>query len=348
MLTTSRMPVWVLLLAAATAAGLLAVAGCALDKPENQPKQIFERIGGSGRGGQILQPRQCLIRAVILDRPFGDPAINDVAWKLADEQVVAAPQRKALEANGLRIGRVLGGLPRDRDDLERPGARPRQAQRPSNLLLESGQATLINVALQAPEVSLLISRDDRVSGKDYHDVSGYLRLTPRRDRAHGVSIRVTPEIHHGPLRRSFPTLPTTGGPAPQQLSIRDAQKEESLDELSVDLVLGDGQYAIFGVRPEKQRSLGSFLFSQPAAENEERHQRLVILWASRNMNGIFADGPKGKKDDRLKRCSDGWWTSPDGPPPALGDARTRRPLDRGRRPNRRPNPPADPAARGTP
>ena len=74
MLATSRMPVWASILSAATATVLLAVAGCALDKPESQPKRIFEKIGG--RGGQILQPRQCLVQVLILDRPFRDPAIR--------------------------------------------------------------------------------------------------------------------------------------------------------------------------------------------------------------------------------------------------------------------------------
>ena len=35
MRSTRRMPVWVSILASATAAGLLMVVGCALDKPEN-------------------------------------------------------------------------------------------------------------------------------------------------------------------------------------------------------------------------------------------------------------------------------------------------------------------------
>lgn len=344
MLTTSRIPVWASLLAAATAAGLLAVAGCALDKPENQPRQVFERIGG--RGGQILQPRQCLIRVVILDRPFGDPAVNDAVWRLADEQVVTAPQRKALEANGLRIGRVIGGVPREIETILNGQGPDRAKVEPSNLLLESGQATLISVTPTLPQTSLLISRDDRVSGKDYRDVSGFLRLTPRHDGAHAVSIRVTPEVHHGPLRRSFPTLPTNGGPAPQQLSIRDAQKEESLDDLGVDLVLEDGQYAIFGARPEKQRSLGSFLFSQAGAENEERHQRLVIIWASRNMNGIIADGPKAKKDDRPKMFRR-LVNVPDGPPPAPA-APDPKPPSIAPPPDPTSKPPADPTAKGAP
>ena len=69
----------------------------------------------------------------ILDRPFRDPAINEVVWRVADEQVdLAEPSGKALEANGLRIGRIIGELPRELETIlkeERPAERPRSSRR---------------------------------------------------------------------------------------------------------------------------------------------------------------------------------------------------------------------------
>lgn len=301
MRSTSRMPVWASILAGATAAGLLAVAGCSLDKPESQPRQVFDRIGGRGGGGQVLQPRQCLVRVLILDRPFKDPAINEVAWRVADEQIVSPPERKALAANGLRVGRIIGGLPRELETIL-AGEGPNRAKlEPSNMLLESGQSTLVCTTTRVPEVELLINRDDRVTGRPYRDASGYLRMTPRHHGANAVSLRVTPEIHHGPLQRSFPSLPASAGLAPQQLTIRDAQKEEPLNELGVDLVLEEGQVAIIGSRPENLQSLGTFLFSKQPAENAERRQRLVLIWASRNMAGVIAEAPKGSGRPKFLR-----------------------------------------------
>jgi hypothetical protein len=311
MRSTSRLPVWVSILASATVSGLLAVAGCALDKPDSQPKKIFNRIGG--RGGQLIEPRHCLIRVAIIDRPFRDPTINETIWRVADEQAIAPPERKALQANGLRIGRVIGELPKEIETILR-GEGPNQAKiTPLTLLIESGdQKTLISTTPQVAQVSLLINRDDRVTGSDYKDASGYLRLIPSHSGAHAISLRVIPEIHHGPVQRSFPSIPNAGGLAPQELSIRDAQKEETIRELGVDLVLEEGQVAIVGCRPDNVRSLGTFLFSQPSAENEERHQRLVFIWASRNMTGVIAEAPKSSDRPKLFRRLVG---SPDEPPP---------------------------------
>ena len=90
-------------------------------------------------------------------------------------------------------------------------------------------------------------------------------------------------------------MPNTAGFAPQELTIRDAQQEEAIHELSVDLVLEDGQVAVIGCRPENPAQPRQFLFSESAAENDERHQRLILIWASRNLTGVIAEPPKGER-----------------------------------------------------
>ncbi len=309
MRSTSRMPVWVSILVGATTAGLLAVAGCALDKPQNQPRQVFNRIGG--HGGQIIEPRRCLIRVAIIDRPFRDPAINEAVWRVADEQVVSPAERKALEANGLRIGRIIGELPREIESILKEEGPRAQKVVPLNILLESGEQTLVSTSPRIARVTLLVNRDDRVTGRDYQDASGYLRLTPRHEGAHAISLRMVPELHHGPIQRTFPTLPNASGFAPQELSVRDAQKEEAIRELTVDLNLEERQVAVIGCRPDNQASLGTFLFSQAAVENDERHQRLVLIWASRNLTGVIAEAPKAGDRPKLFRRLVG---APDEPP----------------------------------
>jgi hypothetical protein len=238
---------------------------------------------------------------VLLDRPLGDLAINEAIWRVVDEQVIAPAERKALAVNGLRIGRVIGELPREIDTIlkEEPGPN-RTKVVPSNIMLESGQQTLISTSPRVAEVNLLITREDGATGRPYRDASGYFRLTPHHHGEHAVSLRLVPEIHHGPIQRTFPSVPNAAGLAPQELTIRDAQKEESIRELAVDLVLEEGQVAVIGWRPEKAQSLGTFLFSQPAAENDERHQRLVLIWASRNLTGVIPETPKAATSDRPK------------------------------------------------
>ncbi len=82
----------------------------------------------------------------------------------------------------------------------------------------------------------------------------------------------------------------------------------------MDLTLEEGQVAVIGCRPDNLRglgSLGTFLFSQAAAGNEERHQRLVLIWASRNLTGVIAEAPKGGDQPRRSRRL---MAAPDEPP----------------------------------
>jgi hypothetical protein len=284
------MPAWISVLAGATVASLLIVAGCVLDKTESRPKKVFDRIGG--HSGQLLEPKRCLVRVAILNRSFREPAINEIIWRVADEQVVSAPERRALEANGLRIGRVIGDLPPDLETILKEGGPQNPKVVPINLIVESGEQSLISITEPIEQVSLLVNKENRVTGKDYKAASGFFRVTARHHGAHGVALRLIPEIHHGPVQRTFPALPNAAGFAPQELSIRDAQQEETIREVTTDLVLEAGQVAVIGCRPESDHSLGSFLFSEARSDSDQRHQRLILIWASRNLQGIMDESSK--------------------------------------------------------
>jgi hypothetical protein len=329
MRSTSRMPVWLGILAGMAACGLLIVAGCAMDKPGSRPQQIVERIGG--HGGQLIEPRRCMLRVVILTRPFNEPAINEVVWRVADEQIIPPPQRRALAANGLRIGRILGDPPAELETILKGGGPQNPQVIPTTLLLESGEQNLINVSEAVDQTTLLINQANGIGGKDYQAVSGYFRVTPRHHGALGVSVRLIPEIHHGPVVRTFPALTNTPGLTPQQLSLHDGQQEETFRELTVDLELEPNQVAVIGCRTDSPSSLGSFLFSESPTDRDQRHQRLILIWASRNLNGVIVEAPKANDRPKLFRrlvgqpaelaAPPGSSTTP--PPPPRSDSRTK-------------------------
>src|SRR4051812_6934640 len=87
---------------------LLAVAGGTFNKTELRRDNLLSRIGG---GGQLIEPKRCALQVAILSRPLRNEAIDVAIWNVADEQVVAPEVRRALEANGLRLGLITGGLP---------------------------------------------------------------------------------------------------------------------------------------------------------------------------------------------------------------------------------------------
>ena len=89
--------------------GLSGLSGCNSHRDQLRPENLFEQIGR--QRGQLLEPRKCVLRVAIVDRPFRDPSINEIVWKTADEQTITSEARRALQVNGLRIGRITGEFP---------------------------------------------------------------------------------------------------------------------------------------------------------------------------------------------------------------------------------------------
>jgi hypothetical protein len=199
-----------------------------------------------------------------------------------------------LQANGLRIGRITGDLPLELEKVI--DAPPPNKIDPVSFMVEEEMHANINICDAVDEVSLLLNRNDHVFGKDYKDASGYFLATPRHYQSESVSLRITPEIHFGPSRQSF--QPIEAAPyAPQDFKITNGQEAETLRDLTANLVLDAGQVVVLGCIPEQERSLGSFLFTLADPHSDQRTQRLVLIWASRNQNGLI--------DEKKKPLADG-------------------------------------------
>lgn len=277
---------------------LSSLPGCNPHKDQLRPENLFGRIGR--QTGQIIEPRKCMLRVAILNRPFRDAAINETVWKVADEQAIAPEARRALELNGVRIGQITGELPAELDAIL--NAPPPHKVEPASFLLDDGDQTLISMCDPVDQVSLLLNRENRPYGKDFQAASGYFRVTATHEGGDGLALRFTPEIHHGPVQRSYQPLTHATPYAPQQFRINDGQQEEALGDLAGSLVLEPGQVAVIGCRPEQERSLGAFLFTSAENHGDQKRQKLVLVWASRNQLGVL--GEKRAKTDRPVATAD--------------------------------------------
>jgi hypothetical protein len=290
-------PAWALMLAAVRVAILLVVAGCALDKDKtgNPLGSMFNRIGG--HSGELLEPKRCLLKVAILSRPSSDQTISTAVWRIADEQIIPPKERHAWEVNGLRIGRMMGELPLELETALKETA-PQKKVDPATIYVESGEPSLLSIAAAVPEATLLLNRDNRVFGNDYKDASGYFRVTPQHEGANLVALRLVPEIHHGPIQRTFQALPNAGAIQPREFRINNGQQEETIRELATTLVLEPGQVLVIGCRPEPKRGLGVFMLTQSVAHSDERLEKLVLIWASRNLQG---QGPNDRESNLTDR-----------------------------------------------
>jgi hypothetical protein len=270
-----------LLLAAALA--LTAWAGCTLTKTD-----LRQRANGLmptlGEGGRLIVPKQCALKMAVLTRPVGDPAFDEALWSVADSQAVGDEARRLLEINGLQVGRITGELPGPvREILDAPP--PRQVN-PAVVVLPDHDTTQVDLGAESPELDLLMARAGGVAGKRYKDARGYLRLSAWRQGEEGVALRITPELHHGPVRQGWGPAPGAGSFTPQQLVMHNGQQEETLRELAATVTLHAGQLAVISCRPDaKGSSLGGFLFHATEANSDRPVQKVVLVWASRSEDG---------------------------------------------------------------
>jgi hypothetical protein len=290
----SRAFIWILLSTTA-ASGLLLVVGCALDKDAKKAASTLGRVGG--HSGEILEPKRCLLKVAIVSRPFNDPAINEVVWRVADEQIISPEQRRAWEVNGLRLGRMIGELPLELEAIMKDTS-PQNKVTPTSFYVEGGEPTLVSVSEPVEQASLLLNRENRIFGRDYKAMSCFFRVTPQHSGSNNISLRLVPEIHHGPIQRMFQAVQSAAPVGPQEFRMNNGQQEETFRELAANLVLEPGQLAVIGCRPDQKRSLGTFFFTQAVAHSDQRVEKLVLIWASRNLQG---QGPEDRGTTTLDR-----------------------------------------------
>jgi hypothetical protein len=263
---------------------LIAVGGCTLTKEQLRPDDLLERIGGS-RPGQAIEPKRCQLEVAFVERPVGDRAINEETWRAVDEHSIPDETRRVLAANGLRIGRIIGTLPPELESILKAPA-PHHIE-PAVFLREEREPAEIMARTSVPETSLLLNREDRVFGKDFEAASGWFRVSAEHEGAQGVRLQITPEIHHGPIRRDWQALSTSGGYVPQQFKINDGQQADMFRDLGVSLSLQSGQVAVIGCDISQLRSLGSFLLSNREDQDDQAVQRIILIWARRNQAGVI-------------------------------------------------------------
>ena len=254
-----------------------ALAGCSLLQAPGGRK-----AGDSTpEGGEKVAPKRCAVTISILTRPLKDEVLNQSAWRLADEQTVDADARHALEANGLRVGVVSGDLPAE--VLALLQAPPPHKVDPQTVLIPDGDTLLIPLGNAVPVASLLLSREGHAVGKEYQDAQGAFRVTATQRGDDGVSLRIVPEVHHGAYRRRVGSDPAAGAFAPQQFVFKEGKDEESFRDLAATLTLKPGQVLLIGSSPERRGSIGDFLLTEAEANSDRMLQRMVVIWAARNL-----------------------------------------------------------------
>jgi hypothetical protein len=304
----------------------MAVVGCTPTRlaVRQGDHTVLPPLGPSSQvKGQIIAPKRCDLRLVVLSRPLNDEAINKALWSVADEQVLAPEAHQMLESNGLRIGLISGNLPTEVDTILH--APPPNKIEPSQVNIPSGDNSLFCVSPATSKVSLIINRRDLASGKDFTDAKGLLRVTATHEGSNGVTLRFVPEIHHGPIQHRFAPDASSSLFAVQQFVMKDGQQEDTLRELAASVSIQPGQLVVIGCDPDRSRSLGQFLLTEMEGNSDRILQKVLLVWAEQS----YAEGTKPVTtvpDTPVRKGATDIARSKEEPPAATPNQKKDRPL----------------------
>ena len=268
---------------------MMAVAGCSFNRSDLGRDTFLGRIGG---GGQIIEPKRCNLRVAILSRPLRDEALNDALWSVVDEQAVGpeAPPRRS-RSTGCGSGLITGDLPQ-RGRRRSSTAPPPDKVEPSQF--ESCPTATARSSWSnepTPEVSLLLNSEGRAPRQG---LQGRQRLhpadgPPRRHDRRLPAVRPGDPARADPahLRRRRQRRPLRAA------AIRDegrpARRHAPRAGRDAHAATGPGRRGRLP-SPKRERSLGSFLFTQPEANSDRILQKVLLVWASR---GTSVDPSQG-------------------------------------------------------
>src|SRR3954451_11950001 len=106
--------------------------GCAWFQQAEQPR-LIQRL----RTPSIPMSETAVILDIaVIERPLGDPLLDKEIWACADEMVVDLERKAALEANGLRVGQLVGLTP---EALQRLLKSERYCVDPRRRIVEGGK-----------------------------------------------------------------------------------------------------------------------------------------------------------------------------------------------------------------
>lgn len=262
-----------------TLAPIIALSGigCAWTEPAVVQEQIFRSLIDKEDGGELITPKRCRLHVTTLAGPLEDEVLNRVVWDEADEQIGEQESRRDREANGLRIGRIVGRFPLPLEERLR-STKPMQKPESADVDQPDGTSTVLPLS-QAPSTTLMINLDGSTSGRDYEQVKGLIRLTASVGSSGTTSVQLVPEIHHGAARQNLGTTPVQSAFAVQQFHQKIGQDEEIFHDLACDLTLRPGEALVLGCRPQRQHSLGSFLFTEADPAGDRLRQKVLLITA---------------------------------------------------------------------
>lgn len=240
---------------------LAALAGCHApesERPAGWSKRL--RLPGHENGSNLVQ-----LDVALLERPIGDPYLNQELWEATDEQVVSLEQRAVVEDNGFRVGQIVGTAPGQFQALltsERCCVNPRRR------LLQTGAPATLNLGSTLGNARFKARLAGLSEEFSLEKAAFLLEVTPTPAKEGKIRLVIKPQVQHGDLIPDFKASDRSGW------SMQIDRPTRSFPGLEWEVVLGPNEYLVIGALFADR---GTFGFQAFVQTEHPPLQRLLVL-----------------------------------------------------------------------
>lgn len=254
--------------------GFCMLAGCLSTAPPQGPSAWIKRLRPE------LPPDIAVIEFALIERPLGDAYLNRDLWTHTDEMLFDLDCRAALEANGLRVGQVVGITPAELQAMLRS---ERWCLKPHRQIAPVGKC----ITEYLSPVVLPHCEYDVVLGGERHEMQA--------DQARYCLDVVAVLTADGKTKLSFtPKVETSEQvlpyqPAPNQSTwlFKPERPGKAYPDLGWHATLAPNEYLVIGTRLDKPGSLGYGALVQD--EGPQPIQRMLVIRTNRSLKDAADD-----------------------------------------------------------
>lgn len=260
----------------------IAVLGCTPIRPETDHSPL---------SAARMSPDSVTLDVFFVRCPFGDPMANEELWREIDEQQIPIETRRRLSANGFRIGVISGQMPiclsqllelkgkstpvgsAQTTELTEVGSE--EGPMWSHKQIRAGKRSEIVTSEIYPELPVLLSGPDGVSGVTYNKAQGIVAVRAIPEKDGRVLLEVVPELHHNEPQQNF-----SGRQGAWRIEL--ARPRLAFDDMAVSASMAPGDMIVLSCLPSRQGSLGHHFLTTDSSGSLE--QKLLVIRLSQTQH----------------------------------------------------------------
>jgi len=249
------------------------LGGCLSGDPE-QASALLNRLH---LPRTTLGPDGALLDLALVERPFGDPFLNDELWHSTDSQVAGLEKKALLDDNGFWVGQVVGMNPAKLQDLIES---KRYCVTSRRQVLSAGTPTVVALGPAVPQCNFRVKTQDGAHDVVLDQGQCALNIVPSLTNDGRTRLKFTPQVLYGGAAPDVQVAPDRTG-----YLYQCKRPSKTYDALSWEVILAPNQYLVIGTHSDENtpedvpQSLGNQCF---LVENDRTYgQRVLVIRSTR-------------------------------------------------------------------